>query len=289
MSAILAARPALRLRRALLAAAGGALGLVLALWSLLPVYNILLIALDPEEGETEFAGLLWQSKPSLAGFRTVLAGDYWYLEHFWQKFGNSCAIGLGTMLATVVIGSLASFALGRMRLGKARLLGALPLATYAVPASFLVIPFYRVMYAYGLADTLWAVIAADVAFAAPYAILILLQYAKLIPQELDEAARVDGAAPLQIYLRIYLPLMAPALVTVGIYALLLAWNEYLYQYLLLPSTRYNTVAVAIAQFFDADEAPWNDMMAAAILYALPPIALFYALRRWFMAGLTLGR
>ena len=278
-----------RLRRGVLAACGAALGLALLLWSLLPVYNMLLIALDPEEGETEFAGLIWQSAPSLEGFRTVLAGDYWYLDRFWQKFGHSCAIGLGTMLATVVIGSLASFALGRMRLGKARRLGALPLATYAVPASFLVIPYYRVMHAYGLADTLWAVIAADIAFATPYAILILLQYAKLIPQEVDEAARVDGAAPFQIYLRIYLPLMAPALVAVAIYALLLAWNEYLYQYLLLPSSRYTTVAVAIAQFFDADEAPWNDMMAAALLYALPPIVIFYALRRWFMAGLTLSR
>jgi multiple sugar transport system permease protein len=82
--------------------------------------------------------------------------------------------------------------------------------------------------------------------------------------------------------------MAPALVAVGIYALLLSWNEYIYQYLLLSSTSNMTVAVAINQFFDSDEAPWNYMMAIAIIYSLPPVAVYFALRRFMVAGLTLG-
>ena len=150
-----------------------------------------------------------------------------YLEHFWHQFGNSIYIGLATMVLTVLIGSLASFALGRMRLRKGWLLSNVALLTYVLPTSFLVIPFVQLMHIYGLSDSLWAVIAAEVTFATPYAILILHQYGKLIPLELDEAARVDGATPLQVYLRIYLPLMAPALAAVGVYALLLAWNEYL--------------------------------------------------------------
>jgi multiple sugar transport system permease protein len=127
-----------------------------------------------------------------------------------------------------------------------------------------------------------------VVFAAPYAILILRRYATLIPIELDEAARVDGASPVQVYRRIYLPLTTPALAAVGTFALLLAWNEYLYQYVLLSSTRNMTVAVAIAQFFNSDEAPWNYMMATAIIYAVPPIVIFYALRRYLAAGLVSG-
>ena len=144
------------------------------------------------------------------------------------------------------------------------------------------------MASYGLSDTLWSIIAADVTFATPYAILILQQYAKLIPLELDEAAQVDGASPVQVYMRLYLPLMMPALAAVGTFALLLAWNEYQYQYLLLSSTHNTTVAVAIAQFFNIDEAPWNYMMAIAIIYSLPPIVIFYALRRYMTAGLTAG-
>ncbi len=276
-----------RLRQLLGGAASLALGAALLVWSLLPTYNMLLIALD-EEGDTEYSGITWPADPSFDSFRVVVAGDYWYLQHFWLKFANSLFIALVTALLTVLLGSLASFALGRMRLARGWLLGNFPILTYAVPASFLVIPFYRIMNVYGLSDTLWSVIAADVAFATPYAILILQQYAKLIPRELDEAAQIDGASPLQVYRRIYLPLVTPALVAVGMFALLFAWNAYLYQYLLLTSEHKMTVAVAIAQFFDADEAPWNYMMATAILYALPPVALFFALRRYMAAGLTMG-
>src|SRR3974377_13313 len=146
-------------------------------------------------------------------------------------------------------------------------------------------PFHRVMHTYGLLDNPWAVIAAEVTFATPYAILVLLHAAKLIPMELDDAARIDGASVVQLYLRIYVPLMAPALAAVGTYALLFAWNDYFYQYMLLTSERKTTVAMALEQFFDDDDAPWNYMMAIAILYSLPPIAIFYALRRYMASGL----
>ena len=277
-----------RLRRFLTEGASVILGVALLIWSLAPVYNMLLIALDRDEGDIEFEGLIWPPDPSLRSFHAVVTQAYWLVEDFWRQFGNSFFIGLMTMVLTVLTGSLASFALSRMRLSSRGLLLNAPLLTYAVPASFLVIPFSRLMASYGLSNTLWAIIAANVTFATPYAILILHQYAKLIPIELDEAARMDGASPVQVYRRIYLPLMTPALAAVGTYALLLAWNEYLYQYVLLSSTRNMTVAVAIAQFFNSDEAPWNYMMATAIIYSLPPIVIFYGLRRYMAAGLTRG-
>ncbi len=275
-----------RLRRFFTEAASVALCLVLVIWSLTPVYNMALIALDAE-GDTEFTGNLWPPEPSLDSFRMIWTEGHWYLEHIWHQFGNSLYIGLLTMVLTLFIGSLASFAVGRMRLNKVSLLINAALLTYVVPASFLAIPFSRIVQNYGLSDSLWAVIAADVTFAIPYAILILQHYAKLIPIEVDEAARVDGASPVQVYLHIYLPLMAPALAAVGTYALLLAWNEYLFQYLLLTSPQSTTVAVAMEQFFDSDEAPWNYMMAVAMIYALPPLAIFYALRRYIAAGLMM--
>jgi multiple sugar transport system permease protein len=277
-----------RLRRLLAEGASVILVVVLLIWSLTPVYNMLLIALDRDEGDIEFEGIIWPPDPSLHSFYTVLTQGYWLVEDFWHQFGNSLFIGLMTMLLTALIGSLTAFAFGRMRLSKGWLLVNAPLLTYAVPASFLVIPFSRLMASYGLSNTLWAIIAANVTFATPYAILILQQYARLIPIELDEAAQVDGASPVQVYRRVYLPLMMPALAAVGTYALLLAWNEYLYQYVLLSSTRNMTVAVAIAQFFNSDEAPWNYMMATALIYSLPPIVIFYALRRYMAAGLTRG-
>jgi multiple sugar transport system permease protein len=274
-----------RLRRALIEAGSALFGLALLLWSLIPVYNMVLIALDPE-GDTEFAGYVWPPEPSLESFRKVLTEDYWYLEHFWRQFGNSVYVGVATTVLTMLIGSLASFAAGRLRRRTAPLLTNAALLTYVLPSAFLAIPFAHLAQRYGLADNLWAVIAAEVMLATPFAMLILQHYARLIPLELDEAARIDGASAVQLYLRIYLPLMAPALAAVGTYALLLAWGEYLYQYMLLSSARHWTVGVALEQFWDSDEAPWNYMMALALLFALPPVATFYGLRRFIATGLA---
>ena len=275
-----------RRRRRWTKAAAAVLGVGLLIWTLLPVYNMVLIALDSDADE--FTGSIWPPDPDFSSFQSVWTEDYWLLEHFWQRFGNSIYMGVATMALTVLIGSLTSYSLGRMRLRNGWMVTDFALLTYVLPTTFLVIPFVHVMHQYGMMDSLWAVIAAMVTFATPYAILIFHQYGKLIPMELDESAKIDGASPWQIYLRIYLPLMAPALVAVGVYALLLAWNEYIYQFLLLSSTRNTTVAVMIDQFFDSDEAPWNYMMASAIVYSLPPIAIYFALRRFMVAGLTFG-
>jgi multiple sugar transport system permease protein len=275
-----------RVRRYLVETASVVLGLVLLVWSILPIYNMVEIAFDSHDDV--FSGAIWPEHPSLHSFVVVLTEDFWYLDHFWHQFGNSFFVGLMTMFLTLLIGSMASFTVGRMRLHNGWMLTNAALMTYVIPASFLAIPFYRIMQIYGLSNNLWSVIAAMVTFATPYAIFIFSQYGKSIPMELDESARIDGATPLQIYCRIYLPLMAPALVAVGTYSLLLAWNEYLYQFLLLSSPGSMTVSVALAQFLNSDESPWNFMMATAIIYAMPPIIMYYGFRRYMTAGLTMG-
>jgi len=279
--------PRHRLRRRAVETGSVALGAVIAVWSLLPIYNMFLIALD-RFGHDEFAGRLWPAHPTLGIFVAVLRESADDVRQFWHQFANSLFIGVAVTVATVLVGSLAAFAIGRMRVVREATLTGTALLIYAIPASTLIIPFIRIMKIYGLSDNLWAVVAADVTFATPYAVLVLQYYARLIPAELDDAARIDGASVPQIYLRIYLPLMAPALAAVGTYAMLYAWNDYFYQYMLLMSERHTTVAVALEQFFDDDDAPYNYMMAIAILYSLPPIATFYALRRFMATGLTAG-
>jgi ABC-type glycerol-3-phosphate transport system permease component len=140
------ARRRYRLRRHLTEAGSMMLGVVVLIWSLAPVYNMLLVALDPEEGEIEFDGNIWPPEPSLEGFRAAVTQEARYLEDFWHQFGNSLYIGLLTMVLTVLIGSLASFAVGRMRLGKSSLLTNAAVLTYAIPASFLIFPFHRIMH-----------------------------------------------------------------------------------------------------------------------------------------------
>ena len=287
-----AARPAERMRRAArrwryLSNAGAALlSAVLLVWTLTPIYNIIMVSLEAE-GDVAVTHI-WPPEPSVESFWVVLTEGHWYLEAFWHQFGNSVFLAAMVTLFVLVIGTLTTFSIGRMRIRNGWIITNAALLTYVIPASFLAIPFYLIMHRYGLQNNPWSVIAVLVTFATPYAIFIFLEYGRSIPLELDESARIDGASPVQIYFRIYLPLMAPALVAVGTYALLLAWNEYLYQFLLLSNDRSMTVAVALGKFLNSDVAPWNYMMATAIVYALPPIATYYMFRGRMSAGLTMG-
>jgi multiple sugar transport system permease protein len=277
---------AARRRRHLAQVGSAILGVVLVVWSVLPLYNMVMVSLS-SHGDV-FSSNIWPAKTSGEGYWLVVTQGYWYLEYFWEQFGRSVMLASMTVIFTLSIGTFAAFSVGRLRIRHGWLVTNCALLTYVIPASFLAIPFYKMMANYGMLNNIWAVVAALVAFATPYAIFLFQQYGRSIPIELDEAARIDGASPIQIYFRIYLPLMVPALVAVGTFALLLAWNEFLYQFLLLSDKRSMTVPVAIVQFLNSDEAPWNYMMATAVIYALPPVAVYYAFRRYMAAGLTMG-
>jgi multiple sugar transport system permease protein len=285
-------RPAERMRRTArrwryLSNAGAALlSALLLVWTLTPIYNIIMVSLE-SEGDVAVTHI-FPPEPSVESFWVVLTEGHWYLEAFWHQFGNSVFLAGMVTFFVLLIGTLTTFSIGRMRIRNGWVITNAALLTYVIPASFLAIPYYRIMQNYGLANNPWSVISAFVMFATPYAIIVFQEYGRSIPLELDESARLDGASPIQLYLRIYLPLMAPALVAIGTYAFLLAWNEYLYQFLLLSSMQSMTVPVALAQFLNSDVAPWNYMMATAIIYAVPPVVIYYTFRNRMRAGLTMG-
>ena len=262
------------------------LSAVLLIWTLLPIYKIIRVSM--QEKEEVLSTSVFPAAPSPHAFEVVFRQTFWLLETFWNQMGNSFFIGIAVAFLTLAIGSLASFTISRMRIRNGWMLTNAALLTYVIPMSFLAITFYGIMGKYGLTNNPLAVIAVEVTFATPYAIFIFQQYSASIPFELDEAARIDGASPPQIFFRIYLPLMAPALVAIGTYALLLSWNEYLYAFLLLSGGKVVTVPVTLGKFLVGDEAPWNYLMAAAIIYAIPPLLIYYGVRRKMHGGLTMG-
>ncbi|MDR3534759.1 MAG: carbohydrate ABC transporter permease [Rhodopila sp.] len=275
-----------RLDRRLVDASVAMVSVVLIIWTIVPLYNMVRVAL--QEKEDVFSNSVFPTTVTWHSFETAFRESYWLLANFWGQMGTSFYIGVSVAFLTLAIGTLTSFTISRMKIRRGWMLTNAALLTYMIPMSFLAIPFYSIMGKYGLTDNPLSVIAVEVTFATPYAIFIFKQYGASIPQELDEAARIDGASPPQIFFRIYLPLMAPALVAIGTYALLLSWNEYLYAFLLLSSDGNITVPVGLGKFLNSDEAPWNYLMAAAIIYALPPMAIYYAFRRKMNSGLTMG-
>jgi len=262
------------------------IGIPVAIWTLLPIYHLFLFAISPKE--SAFSGKLWPDHPTLHNFSVVFKQEHYYLHHFWQQLWNSLLIAVATGVLTLLVATGAAFAISRLKVKGGRVLMNLALFTYFIPAAFLAVPMYRTMGLYGLLNSQWALILAMVTIAAPYSIWVLKQSSDQLPVELDEAAIMDGASPMQLFWFVYVPLMAPALVSIGTYALLLAWNEYLYAFLLLSKDTAVTLPVGLGNFLAADDSPWELLMTTGLIYALPPAAIYYTFRRYMVSGLTQG-
>jgi len=262
------------------------IGIPVAIWTLLPIYNLFIFSISTKN--EAFSGKLWPDHPTLRNFEIVFREEHHFLGHFWRQLGNSLVIAIAVGLLTLLVATTAAFAISRLKVRGGRVVLNCALLTYFIPAAFLAVPMYKAMGTYGLLNSQWALILAMVTIAAPYSIWVLKQASDKLPYELDEAARIDGASPLQLFLLVYLTLMTPSLVAVGTYALLLAWNEYLYAFLLLSRDTDITLPVALGHFLSADDSPWELLMTTGLIYALPPAAIYYAFKRYMVGGLTAG-
>jgi multiple sugar transport system permease protein len=262
------------------------IGIPVLIWTLIPIYHLFLFAIS--ERDTATSGRLWPKEPTLQNFAIVFGQKHFYLDHFWVQMGNSLLIALSVGALTLFISTSAAFAISRLKVRGGRTVMNLALLTYFIPAAFLAVPMYKAMGNYGLLNSQWSLILAMVTIASPYCIWVLKQASDKLPFELDEAARMDGASPLQLFRMVYLPLMVPSLVAVGTYSLLLAWNEYLYAFLLLSRDNSVTLAVALGNFLSADDSPWELLMTTGLIYAMPPAAIYYTFKRYMVTGLTAG-
>ncbi|MRD46509.1 carbohydrate ABC transporter permease [Caenimonas koreensis] len=262
------------------------IGIPLFFWTMIPIYHLFLFSISSKDSAT--SGRLWPKDPTLQNFDFVFHQKHFYLDHFWQQMWNSVVIAVAVSVITLFIATTAAFAISRLKVSFGRTVMNLALFTYFIPAAFLAVPMYKAMGNYGLLNNQWALILAMVTIASPYCIWVLKQASDKLPFELDEAARMDGATALQLFRLVYVPLMVPSLVAVGTYSLLLAWNEYLYAFLLLSHDKQVTLAVALGNFLSADDSPWELLMTTGLIYALPPAAIYYAFKRYMVSGLTAG-
>ena len=262
------------------------IGIPVLLWTIVPIYHMFLFAISSKDGG--FSGRLWPENPTLKNFEFVFLQKHHFLNHFWGQLWSSTLIAFATGLLTLMIATGAAFAISRLKVRGGRTIMNFALATYFIPAAFLAVPMYKAMGVYGLLDTKAAMILAMVTLASPYAIWVLKQASDKLPVELDEAAIMDGATAMQLFRLVYLPLMVPSLVAIGTYAVLLAWNEYLYAFLLMSDEKTVPLSVALGLFMSADDSPWELLMATGIIYALPPAAIYYAFKKYMVSGLTAG-
>src|SRR4051812_11092622 len=262
------------------------IGIPVFVWTMLPIYHLALFAFSPKD--QAMGGKMWPDSPTLHNFEVVFREQHHYLNHFWLQMWNSLIIAVAVGLLTLIVATGAAFAISRLKVRGGRTVMNAALFTYFIPAAFLAVPMYKTMGVYGLLNNQWSLILAMTTIAAPYSIWVLKQASDKLPYELDEAAKMDGASPLQLFRLVYLPLMMPSLVAIGTYALLLAWNEYLYAFLLLSKDTDVTLSVALGNFLAADDSPWEPLMTVGVISALPPAAIYYPFKRYMVGGLPAG-
>ena len=205
-----------------------------------------------------------------------------------QALGNSLAVaGLTTGLA-LSFGLFAAYALARLPVPGTNVLLLGVVAGTAFPQVAIVSPLYLLIRGLGLRDTWLALILANTSFALPLVIWLLTGFIREIPEELEEAAALDGAGRRQILRRIIVPLVAPGMASAGLLAFLASWNEFLFAYTFTASESSRTVPVALALFPGVFEVPWGDIAAASILASLPPVLIVIGLGRFLVRGLLAG-
>jgi trehalose/maltose transport system permease protein len=267
----------------------------IAFYALFPFYWALRSAITPDSELFTTPVTYFPSHPTWQHFDDALSSSF-----FRRALLNSAIVAGAVTLISLAIGSLAAYALGRFRFRGKSFVLYLMLSMTIFPQIAILGALYTMFSGFhvfgpvnfpNLYDTLWALVFSYLIFTLPFTIWVLTSFMRALPADLEEAAYVDGATPLQVFWKVLLPLIAPGLVTTGLLAFIAAWNEYLYAVSFIQSPDHYTVPVAIVSFVgktSAFQIPWGTWMAATVIVTLPLIVATLVLQRRILAGLTAG-
>jgi len=268
----------------------------IAVYALFPFYWALRSAITPDTELFTTPVSYFPSHPTWAHFHDALSSSF-----FRRALLNSTIVAGSVTLISLAIGSLSAYALGRFRFRGKSFVLYLMLSMTIFPQIAILGALYTMFSGFHIVgpidfpklyDSLWALVFSYLIFTLPFTIWVLTSFMRALPGDLEEAAYVDGATPLQVFWKVLLPLIAPGLVTTGLLAFISAWNEYLYAVSFIQSPDHYTVPVAIQSFTgssgNAFQFPWGTVMAATIVVTLPLIVATLVLQRRILAGLTAG-
>jgi len=224
----------------------------------------------------------WVFNPTLHNIKKLLF-ETSYPDWLWNTFMVSGTATVISLFASV----LAAYAIERLRFKGSRWVGLSIYGAYLVPPSILFIPLATMVYKLGLFDSRWALILTYPTFLIPFCTWLLMGYFKSIPFELEECALVDGATRMQILTKIVLPLAVPGLISAGIFAFTLSWNEFIYALTFISSSENKTVPVGVlTELVDGDVYHWGSLMAGALFGSLPVALLYSFFVEYYVAGMT---
>jgi multiple sugar transport system permease protein len=250
---------------------------------LFPFYWMVITSVKPDnELLSRDGNPFWVIAPTLAHFKKLLF-DTAYPEWLWNTVLVSVVSTVFSLFASV----LAAYAIERLRFKGAKQTGLSIFLAYLVPPSILFIPLAAIVTNLGLADSRWALILTYPTFLIPFSTWLLMGYFRSIPFELEECALIDGATRWQILTKIVLPLAVPGLISAGIFAFTLSWNEFIYALTFISSSENKTVPVGVVtELVEGDVYHWGPLMAGALLGSLPVAFIYSFFVEHYVSGLT---
>ena len=250
---------------------------------LFPFYWMIVTSIKPN-GELllRSSNPFWVIGPTLAHFKHLL-----FETEFPTWIWNTLLISAVATLCSLAASVLAAYAIERLRFSGSRQIGLSIFLAYLVPPSILFIPLAYIVFKLGLYDTRWALILTYPTFLIPFCTWLLMGYFRTIPFELEECALIDGASRLQILTKIVLPLAVPGLISAGIFAFTLSWNEFIYALTFISSSENKTVAIGVTtELVNGDVYQWGALMAGALLGSLPVAIVYSFFVEYYVAGMT---
>jgi len=255
--------------------------LLLAAVSLAPLLWMVSVSFMPAGEASRFPPPLLPSAPTLANYHEMFART-----GMGRNFANSLLVSVAITLGSLLFNTLAGYAFAKLRFaGRERVFQGL-LAALVIPAQVAMLPLFLMMKQLGLVNSYGGVIVP--ALAGVFGIFLVRQYARSIPDELLEAARIDGAGEWRIFFRIVLPMLKPVLVTLAIFTFMAAWNDFMWPLIVLTDQEHYTLPVALASLSREHIMDVEMMMAGAVVTVLPVLLLFLLLQRYYIQGLLLG-
>ena len=258
--------------------------LLFVLVLLFPFYWMTITTLKPNNELYDYKDFnpLWVHSPTLQNVRKLL-----FETDYPQWLMTTMGVAAAATVISVASSVLAAYALQRLRFRGSNWVGLAIYLAYLVPPSILFIPLATMVFQLGLFDTPWALILTYPTFLIPFCTWLLIGYFKSIPYELEECALIDGASRLQILRRITLPLAVPGLISAGIFAFTLSWNEFIYALAFIQSSEKKTVPVAVlTQLVQGDDYQWGPLMAGALFGSIPVALLYSFFVEYYVSSLT---
>ena len=250
---------------------------------LFPFYWMAITSVKPD-GEllSRSGNPFWVIAPTLQHFHKLL-----FETSFPEWAWNTVVVSVVSTVASLAASVLAAYAIERLRFRAAKHVGLAIFLAYLVPPSILFIPLASVVYKLGLFDTRWALILTYPTFLIPFCTWLLMGYFRSIPFELEECALIDGATRWQILVKIVLPLAVPGLISAGIFAFTLSWNEFIYALTFISSSEIKTLPVGVVtELVQGDVYQWGPLMAGALLGSLPVAFVYSFFVEYYVSGMT---